>query len=151
MLTRYIAPRPNLEDAAPSCAYGAALLPFEREAKNELGRFFLAAKELHAKENKLAFMPVCFIDTVWHRTLADRTTFDAWTINLVDEKVEHVPNPGEGVLSWVPTYERLFGPLPQIWFANPQGIVDHLAYDRYRRTGNIYASWQCAVGHMNVG
>jgi len=145
MLKRPIPSSSNAEDHSESLADHAKFSLLERDARTELGRFFLAAQQLHANRNEPAFMPACFIDTFWHRVLGDRATYDVWTTKLVGEKIEHVPDPGEGMLSWVPIYEHHFGTLPSIWFTNTQGVVDHIAYYAYRRTGKTYASWECRM------
>jgi len=38
----------------------------------------------------------------------------------------------------------MFGPLPEVWFAGADGVLNEQALVRYRETGEVRAEWDCS-------
>ncbi|GIG55729.1 hypothetical protein Lfu02_01010 [Longispora fulva] len=108
-------------------------------AREELGRFFLIA----ALADSAPEMFSAFIDAEWHRLLGTGA-YDGFCDQLVGHPVGHREDAGYGQITWVQRYHEQFGPLPAEWFADAAGTIDHSAYDAYRSTGAVTASWNCS-------
>jgi hypothetical protein len=85
-----------------------------------------------------------FIDQEWHR-LAETPDFAAFSMATAGVLVRHDPTCGEGVVAWVDDYHNRFGLLPAIWFADETGAVDMAAFNTYRVTRVVTASWNCSA------
>ncbi|MCZ1009807.1 hypothetical protein [Streptomyces lydicus] len=109
----------------------------------ELGKFFeVSAREAEAGHTA----PEMFsgaVDAEWHRLLGT-PPYAAFSIQHAGQVVRHVGGYGRGRVSWIPTYEDMFGPLPDTWFTDADGTVDREAMDRYRATGEVWAEWNCS-------
>lgn len=109
----------------------------------ELERFLAVAQTHQHETGKQAFMPACPVDTEWHRRLEQPKEYMVFCHNAVGPDIRHEPAQGEGEIDWTGTYEKLYGPLPEIWFRNTNGILDRTRRQKYLDTGVFYASWDC--------
>lgn len=93
-------------------------------AQVELGRFLkVAAWQFEAGcTAPEMFSPV--IDGEWHRLLSS-SEYQEFCAEHAGRQIGHAPNTGVGEISWVQVYEELFGPLPDIWFTDQFGRLDH--------------------------
>jgi hypothetical protein len=120
----------------------------EADLRTELGRFFAVAAQYTAQSGERAMMPACPVDTAWHEMLGDDAMFGDLVTEFLgpDATVRHLEANGRGVIGWTGLYERSYGPLPQVWFTSPQGVLDEKAYADYQRTGIARLSWDCTPG-----
>ena len=122
----------------------------------ELSRFFQVAKAEAEAGRSDCFMPDCPVDEYWHELLESPEEYHAFCMNAVGVHVEHINDherypqyQGYGTLTWVPTYEKLFGKLPAVWFANSAGSINWEEYAPYSKQPdeslglNPKASWKC--------
>ncbi|MCD9145913.1 hypothetical protein [Streptomyces albireticuli] len=119
----------------------------ERQALAELSKFF----QLHAARTgrgDSSFMPMFSgrIDEAWHRLSDDRQAYAQFCTDNAGRQVTHVSTLGRGPIQWTSDYEARFGALPVIWFAATTGSINQAAYELYRSTGRIEASWNCGPG-----
>ncbi|HKX33391.1 MAG TPA: hypothetical protein VJ302_37280 [Blastocatellia bacterium] len=116
-------------------------------ALEELGKFFSTAKRYTERTGKPAFMPVCIVDKVWHDLLNRPDEYLAFCNEVLGERraIGHGPIKGTGPVEWVADYEAIFGDLPSIWCFRANGEHDAQAYEQYRKTGILYASWDCSA------
>jgi len=114
--------------------------PVTREAARAELRKFLALAELVDTPPQM-FSEL--IDDEWHALLDDDAAYADLCNATVGHHVGHHKDAGHGVISWITDYHRQFGDLPPIWFADNNGFVDQDAYDLYRRTRTVTASWRC--------
>ncbi|MEU0842030.1 hypothetical protein ABZ370_21520 [Streptomyces sp. NPDC005962] len=82
------------------------------------------------------------VDAAWHEMLGT-PQYAALCQETVGRPIGHVAANGHGPIAWVSAYEEAYGPLPQIWFTDAGGNVDHDAIARYRSTGTVVAEWDC--------
>ena len=109
----------------------------------ELERF-LAVAQMHKQETgKQAFMPACPVDTEWHRFLERPDEYNEFCRDAVGHNVRHESAQGEGEIGWTGTYEKLYGPLPEVWFRDTRGVLNRFRRQTYLDTGVFYASWDC--------
>jgi hypothetical protein len=110
-------------------------------ARTEL-RKFLALAAL--AETPLEMFSI-LIDDEWHKLVADPDAYAAFCETTVGHHVAHVEGTDSGEVSWIADYHRQWGELPTIWFTDETGVVDQTAYDLYRRTRTVTASWNCSA------
>jgi hypothetical protein len=110
------------------------------QAREELGKFFALA----AVAEQAPGMFSAFIDEEWHR-LAESAQYGAFCESAAGVVVRHDPTCGAGVVTWVDGYHARFGELPAVWFADVSGVVDAAAYEEYRATRVVRASWNCSA------
>ncbi|MGW2920087.1 hypothetical protein ACWDBF_19815 [Streptomyces angustmyceticus] len=117
--------------------------PTQTPERVELGKFF----EVSARQFKAGdIAPEMFstaIDAEWHRALGS-PEYAEFSSRHAGRVFGHVTDYGTGRVSWIRTYEEMFGPLPEIWFTDTDGTVDQEAADRYRATGEVWAEWNCS-------
>ena len=82
------------------------------------------------------------IDKRWHE-LDGKPGYKEFCLRACGYEVIHAPTKGSGKIEWISHYEALFGELPEIWFRGLDGEVDNNLLEHYRRTGTVYASWDC--------
>ncbi|MGW2009618.1 hypothetical protein [Streptomyces sp. G7(2002)] len=117
--------------------------PTQTPERVELGKFFeISAREFEAG-NTAPEMFSTAIDAEWHRLLGT-PQYAAFSSQHAGQVFAHVGSYGTGRVSWICAYEEVFGPLPDIWFADTDGTVDREAADRYRATGEVWAEWNCS-------
>ncbi|WP_077060414.1 hypothetical protein [Streptomyces sp. MP131-18] len=114
----------------------------EDEALAELGRFFHLTRSQPSNSEMPMFSG--FIDVAWHRMLDHPEQYEAFCRTHAGASIQHVELAGEGPVNWIAAYEKQFGALPDIWFADAEGVVDQGTLDTYRYTGNIATSWDCS-------
>ncbi len=107
-------------------------------ARTELSKFFALA----VKTQRSLEMWSGFIDEEWHE-FQRQPEFESFCISACGQHIGHVEYPGRGQIPWIADYEAEFGPVPEIWFKDKQGITDRALFDEYRKTGRVYASWDC--------
>ena len=124
---------------------------FVADATVELSRFFRLWRNLG--------VPLAMfsrgIDRVWHDMLRDEATYKAFCCDTVGFPVRHgaaggilyhgvyAPASANPAFDWIPAYERQHGSLPDIWFADEDGLVDQNHLALYREVGVIVSSWEC--------
>ncbi|MGW8557120.1 hypothetical protein [Streptomyces tubercidicus] len=117
--------------------------PTQTPERGELGKFF----EVSARKFKAGDLaPEMFstaMDAEWHRMLGSAEYVD-FSSRHAGQVFGHVTDHGTGKVSWIRTYEEMFGPLPDIWFTDADGAVDRESADRYRETGEVWAEWSCS-------
>ncbi|GHE04125.1 hypothetical protein [Streptomyces alanosinicus] len=109
----------------------------------ELGRFFTVAAARLAAGHTVVEMFSGAVDAEWHRFL-DEPGYKAFSTDHAGHVLGHAPTAGSGDISWVTAYEKLFGPLPEVWFTGADGRIDAVALARYRETGVVVAEWDCS-------
>ncbi|MEU6244193.1 hypothetical protein [Streptomyces sp. NPDC047024] len=109
----------------------------------ELGRFFKVAVRRFKAGHPTAEMFSGAVDAEWHRMLSS-PAYAAFCTEHAGTLIGHAENSGFGEISWVTAYEEMFGPLPEVWFADADGQVDAAALARYRETGEVVAEWDCS-------
>lgn len=116
-----------------------------KEATQELEKFFQMAVVYQKETNKPSRMLDCVVDEAWHQILKDELGYQLFCNNAVGQIITHDTDTVRdfGVIPWVPTYEKMFGQLPKIWFKNNEGILDSDTYQSYLKTGIVEASWIC--------
>ncbi|WP_372412082.1 hypothetical protein [Streptomyces luteireticuli] len=119
----------------------------ERQALAELGKFFqLHADRTAAGDTSLMPMFSGRIDAAWHRLNDDPQACAQFCTDHAGRQVTHVSTLGRGFVQWTSDYEARFGALPVIWFAAATGSINQAAYELYRSTGRVEASWNCGPG-----
>ncbi|GAA2608527.1 hypothetical protein [Streptomyces tubercidicus] len=117
--------------------------PTQTPERVELGKFF----EVSARQFKAGdIAPEMFstaIDAEWHRMLGSAEYVD-FSSRHAGQVFGHETDYGTGKISWIRTYEEMFGRLPDIWFTDADGAVDRQSADRYRETGEVWAEWSCS-------
>lgn len=117
--------------------------PTQTPERVELGKFFeVSAREFEAG-NSAPEMFSTAIDAEWHRLLGS-AEYAEFSTRHTGQVFGHVSSYGRGRVSWICTYEEMFGPLPDTWFTNADGRADQKAADRYRATGEVWAEWNCS-------
>lgn len=107
-------------------------------ARNELSKFFALA----VKTQRSLEMWSEFIDEEWHQ-FQHQPEFESFCKSACGKRIEHVETAGRGDIPWIADYEATFGPLPEIWFKDKNGVTDMALFDLYQHTGRVYASWDC--------
>jgi hypothetical protein len=115
----------------------------EDDALVELGRFFHLTRSQPANDEILPMFSA-FIDAVWHRLLDHPEQYGAFCQTHAGSPVQHVELVGEGRVNWITAYEKQFGALPDIWFADAEGVVDQAVLDTYHYTGTVTTNWDCS-------
>ncbi|MFE3114129.1 hypothetical protein ACFXKJ_41100 [Kitasatospora indigofera] len=109
----------------------------------ELGRFFtIAARRIDAGQAAPGMFSAA-VDAAWHRLL-DSPGYEAFCTAAAGRVLGHHEERGHGHVAWVGAYEEPYGPLPEIWFTDEDGILDTAALARYRKDGTVTASWSCS-------
>ncbi|MFF2808539.1 hypothetical protein ACFVT2_15475 [Streptomyces sp. NPDC058000] len=117
--------------------------PTQTPERVELGKFFMVSVGEFEKGHATPEMFSAAIDAEWHRLLGS-PEYVEFSSRHAGQPLEHVSSCGTGRVSWIATYEKLFGPLPDIWFTDADGTVNHEAAARYRKTGEVWAAWNCS-------
>ncbi|MFF7992424.1 hypothetical protein ACFZDG_21850 [Kitasatospora xanthocidica] len=111
---------------------------------DELGKFFtITARRIDAGQAAPEMFSAA-IDMAWHRLVNDPAAHEAFAVQHAGRRLTHVESAGVGFISWVSTYEEVYGPLPDIWFTDADGTVDTEAQARYREKGEVWAEWRCS-------
>ncbi|MFJ6771594.1 hypothetical protein ACIQOV_11610 [Kitasatospora sp. NPDC091257] len=111
---------------------------------DELGKFFtVTARRIDAGEVAPEMFSAA-IDAAWHRLATDPAAHQAFTLRHAGRTLAHVESAGSGFISWVGAYEEAYGPLPEVWFTDADGMVNAEALARYRETGEVWAEWNCS-------
>ncbi|MET8980959.1 hypothetical protein ABZX85_35690 [Streptomyces sp. NPDC004539] len=118
------------------------MLSVETPARTELGRFFEVSARQFAADQPVPEMFSAAVDAEWHLLLND-PEYGAFCAEHAGRLVNHVENTGFGRVSWVAAYEEMFGPLPEVWFTDADGVLNERALTRYRETGEVWAEWDC--------
>ena len=84
-----------------------------------------------------------YIDEKWHRLIDNPDHYGTFCTQHAGAPVRHLRVVGEGPVGWVPLYERAYGQLPEVWFADADGVVDEGLLAAYRRTGTVVTGWDC--------
>lgn len=108
----------------------------------ELGRFFKVSVRRFEDGHAAPEMFSGAIDAEWHRML-NTPEYAAFCIKHAGALIGHAECQAEGPISWVPAYEEMFGPLPELWFTDADGVVGTTVLARYRETGVVVAEWDC--------
>ncbi len=111
--------------------------------QRELSKFLVVAEVFKANTGKQAFMPACPVDTEWHQFLEHPDNYNTFCHEVVGREVRHEPAKGEGEVEWTGTYEAMFGPLPEVWFRDTNGVLNQANRRRYLEEGTFYAAWDC--------
>lgn len=116
-----------------------------KNLKNELGKFFSAAKDFSSRTGKPAFMPSCMVDQKWHSLIAqqDQKEYADLAQNNFGKIPEHVSESGFGFIAWVKDYEKKFGKLDLSWFYDTDGSFNQELFESYQRTGVLKCAWDC--------
>lgn len=117
--------------------------PTQSPERVELGKFFEVSTREFEAGNSAPEMFSTAIDAEWHRLLG-YAEYAEFSTRHTGQVIGHVSSYGTGRVSWICTYEEMFGPLPDIWFTDADGKVDREAADRYRATGEVWAEWNCS-------
>ncbi|MFC0601106.1 hypothetical protein [Streptomyces palmae] len=112
-------------------------------ATSELRRFLVIAGRRLRNGQSAAEMFSPAVDAVWHQMLGT-PQYQALCRETAGRPIGHAANKGQGPISWVTAYEEAYGPLPEIWFTDAEGRLDHEAIARYRATGTVVAEWDCS-------
>ncbi|MGP8301657.1 hypothetical protein ACTPOK_27800 [Streptomyces inhibens] len=119
------------------------MCPTQTPEQVELGKFFeVSAREFEAGHAAPEMFSTA-IDAAWHRLLGS-PEYAEFSTRHAGQVFGHVSSYGTGRVSWVCTYEEMFGPLPGIWFTDADGTIDEEAAARYRETGEVWAEWNCS-------
>jgi hypothetical protein len=106
------------------------------QAVTELGRFLtVAATRLDKGEPTPMFCP--YIDQVWHNLVGRPAMYKGFAMKWAGRLIGHAESSGYGEISWVTDYEYSFGQLPDIWFTDASGAIDHASHEESLRTGQI--------------
>ncbi|MFJ9886597.1 hypothetical protein ACIQRW_12130 [Streptomyces sp. NPDC091287] len=108
----------------------------------ELGRFLAVAGQQFTDGGGPAEMFSRAVDAAWHQMLGSHE-YEAFSTEHAGTVLRHREMNGSGLIGWVTTYEKAYGPLPEIWFTNADGLLDEGALARYKETGNVVAEWDC--------
>ncbi|MFF8993258.1 hypothetical protein ACF09H_25665 [Streptomyces sp. NPDC014983] len=109
----------------------------------ELARFFKVSVRRFDSGHSAPEMFSTAVDSAWHR-LMETPGYAEFCAEHVGRTIGHRPVKGVGEISWIPTYEEMFGPLSVLWFTDEDGRIDEEALARYRRTGVVVAAWDCS-------
>jgi hypothetical protein len=114
-------------------------------AVRELGRFLRLATRL--KNQPMTMFSAC-IDHAWHALLEDKERYESFCRSECGTVLGHLSSEeceSKKIfsLAWTKAYEEEYGPLPAVWFADKAGVIDAEAYERFRSTGELLASWSC--------
>lgn len=109
----------------------------------ELKRFLVVAKKYQQETGKRAFMPACPVDKAWHNMLELPAQYSHFCQQSVGGDVLHETAMGEGEIGWTKVYEELYGPLPEIWFQDINGVLEKEHRQVYLDEGVFRASWDC--------
>jgi len=113
-------------------------------ALTELGKFFTITGQYFNAGLPAPRMFSGAVDRAWHRLAESPDAHDAFTVTHAGRRLRHAESRGEGFIGWVSAYEKEYGPLPEIWFTGATGELDAEALGRYRRTGEVWAEWDCS-------
>jgi len=133
------------------------------ELQKELGKFLKVAAIEASRGTYHCNIPVpaCIVEEYWRQFSAEKD-FEEFMESVVDCSFEHVTNyeffpasRGCGLVPWVKTYEKEFGPLHKLWFTNADGTFNSGQYSSYRKRrdlktpwswgGVLIASWNCTA------
>lgn len=110
----------NLGYAIDKLIYEGRLVEQERDiAEREFKRFLL----LIALDVKPIAMISPKLDDVWHQLVLFTRRYEAFCLDTVGFFVHHTPETGDDPIpvqaatNLLLSYERLFGPMPDIWFS----------------------------------
>lgn len=109
----------------------------------ELGRFFTVAAQHCDTGQVVPEMFSTVIDAEWHRLLTE-PGYAAFCSEHAGRLMGHAENKGYGRISWISTYEEMFGSLSETWFTSTDGTIDENALAQYRETGEVVAEWDCS-------
>ncbi|MER6089261.1 hypothetical protein [Streptomyces bluensis] len=109
----------------------------------ELARFFKVSSRRFEIGHATPEMFSTAIDAEWHR-LMKTPEYAEFCTEHAGRAIGHRPVKGAGEISWISTYEEMFGPLPALWFTSKHGRVDEEALARYQETGVVVAEWDCS-------
>ncbi len=107
----------------------------------EVKRFILISMLM---ENKgiSAIMPYCPVDVEWEIFLNKKRKYTRMCYNAIRKNVDKINlsyNETNRLVNWTSVYEQLYGKLPEVWFRDPQGYLNHDARDEYLKTGLFFA------------
>ncbi|MFI5722857.1 hypothetical protein [Streptomyces cyaneofuscatus] len=108
----------------------------------ELGRFLAVAGQQFADGGGPAEMFSRAVDAAWHQMLGT-PDYEAFSTEHAGTVLGHREMNGSGAIGWVAAYERTYGPLPEIWFTDADGVLDECALALYKETGKVVAEWDC--------
>lgn len=109
----------------------------------ELDKFFQVSQEMYEKTGKQAKMIKCIVDEAWHQLLEDEKSYHEFCLNSVGSTLTHKEDKGHGEIDWVSMYHKKFGQLNEPWFTSSEGVFDSASFLKYKREGQIKASWDC--------
>ncbi|MFR9727297.1 hypothetical protein ACL02R_28640 [Streptomyces sp. MS19] len=110
--------------------------------RRELGRFLAIAEKQFADGNGPAEMFSRAVDAAWHQMIGT-PEYAAFSTEHAGTVLGHREMNGSGPIGWVAAYEEVYGPLPEIWFTDADGVLDEGALARYKETGKVVAEWDC--------
>ncbi|MEU9857258.1 hypothetical protein [Streptomyces sp. NPDC047974] len=110
--------------------------------RRELGRFLAVAGKQFADGKGPAEMFSRAVDAAWHQMLGT-PEYVAFSTEHAGTVLGHREMSGSGPIAWVAAYEEAYGPLPEIWFTDADGVFDDGALARYKETGKVVAEWDC--------
>lgn len=110
--------------------------------RRELGRFLTIAGQRFDSGDTAPEMFSRAVDAAWHRMLAT-PEYKEFSKQHAGSVLGHCERGGTGPITWVSAYEETYGPLPEIWFTDASGVLDHAAFACYRNTGTVVAEWDC--------
>ncbi|MGW3371712.1 hypothetical protein [Streptomyces hydrogenans] len=110
--------------------------------RRELGRFLAVAGKQFADGKGPAEMFSRAVDAAWHQMLGT-PEYAAFSTEHAGTVLGHREMSGSGPIGWVAAYEEAYGPLPEIWFTDADGVLDEAALARYKETGKVVAEWDC--------
>ncbi|WP_274559278.1 hypothetical protein [Streptomyces spiramyceticus] len=111
--------------------------------KVELGRFFTVSARCFAVGHGAPEMFSPAIDAEWHR-LMETPEYTEFSSRHGGQAFGHASNCGAGSVTWITTYEEMYGALPEIWFTREDGTLDETGFTHYRETGEVVAEWNCS-------
>ncbi|MFI1654763.1 hypothetical protein ACH4ZU_07440 [Streptomyces sp. NPDC020472] len=110
--------------------------------RRELGRFLAVAGKQFADGKGPAEMFSRAVDAAWHQMLGT-PEYAAFSTDHAGSVLGHREMSGAGPVGWVAAYRKAYGPLPEIWFTDADGVLDEAALARYKATGTVVAEWDC--------
>ncbi|MEU5921557.1 hypothetical protein [Streptomyces sp. NPDC047141] len=110
--------------------------------RRELGRFLAVAGKRFADGKGPAEMFSRAVDAAWHQMLGT-PEYAAFSTEHSGTVLGHREMNGSGPIDWVTAYEEAYGPLPEIWFTDADGVLDEGALAQYKETGKVVAEWDC--------
>ncbi|MTH98170.1 hypothetical protein [Roseibium sp. RKSG952] len=114
----------------------------QKAAKSELQKIFILSKDGIAVD---VFSKG--IDSVWHEMLDTPDAYADFCLSACGAVVGHQPSAGSGSVSFIESYERRWGKLPDIWFTTSDGSLDASLKREYDLFGTVHASWNCTPTH----